>query len=151
LSGKHNEAGVVAIIDASKTNINNYRKIRKRFKELAGDDSIAHERNIKAADIILQMILKNGAVEIITAKQVGGIGKNELLKLGINSKSDPTDIIVSTVDAIGNTRNYKISMKTYYNPNNITMKNSGVGKAGSYYLGDASIDLVYKDIAKKFN
>jgi hypothetical protein len=151
LSGKHNEAGVVALIDPSKENIDNYKKIRKLFKQLAGDDSIAHQQNKAATEEILKKILKCNKPKKISAIQVGGLGKNELLKFGINSKSDPTDIIISTTDSIGNKRNYKISMKTYKNPKSITMKNSGICSAGNYYLGDPLIDREYKNLIKKFN
>lgn len=140
-SGKHNEAGVVALLDPSDENVNEYNRFREEYSEFGGDEGEAHRQNEAAAEEIkkeVERVFPGGKVKSV--KQVGGIGETELKKLGINPKVDPTDIIIEVETPNGTTQLMKVSMKIYSNPKDITMKNSGVGKAGADYLGFEEID-----------
>ncbi len=133
MSGKHNEAGVVAYLFPSNENKKAYSDTQKTFKELGGDEPKFDRINKKAAESI-QAMLPAGS-KITGAQQVGGVGKTALMKLGIDPKVDPTDLVVYYTTPSGKTGVMKISAKTYSDPKNITMKNSGVGNAGEVYLG----------------
>ena len=133
MSGKHNEAGVVAYIFPSDENLNLYKETQNTFKELGGDEAKFDKINKKAAEAI-KAVLPNGST-ITQAQQVGGIGKKALMDLGIDPKVDPTDLIVHYTNASGKKAFIKVSAKTYTDPKNITMKNSGVNNAGLTYLG----------------
>jgi hypothetical protein len=136
LSGKHNEAGVVALLDPSEENSKNYNENRKKYKELNNSDRTAHKQNKKAAKLIKESLPKGS--KITKATQIGGIGKDALMKnYGIDAKVDPTDLIVEYEDAEGKPQVMKISAKIYSDPSNITMKNSGMKTAGVTYLGEA--------------
>jgi hypothetical protein len=139
MSGKHNEAGVVAYLFPSEENLNLYKQTQDTFKELGGDESKFDKINKKAAEAI-KALLPEGT-KITGAQQVGGIGKNALMDLGIDPKVDPTDLIVNYKDADGKDQVLKISAKTYTDPRSITMKNSGVKTAGETYLGEAGKEL----------
>ena len=139
MSGKHNEAGVVAYLFPSDENKSAYEQTQKTLSELGGDEARFDEINKKAA-AVMKRALPEGST-ITGAEQVGGVGKTELAKLGIDPKIDPTDLIIKYKDADGNDQVMKVSAKTYTNPKNITMKNSGTGNAGETYLGDIGKDL----------
>ena len=139
MSGKHNEAGVVAYLFPSDANKKAYEGTQNTLKQLGGDEEKFDKINQKAAEV-MKSALPKGA-EITGAEQVGGIGKNELAKLGIDPKVDPTDLIIRYKDKDGNDQIMKVSAKTYTDPKNITMKNSGTGNAGETYLGDIGKDL----------
>ena len=135
LSGKHNEAGVVALLDPSEENQKAYDESRQKYKELSNEDSEAHEQNKKAAKLIKDSLPKGSKIK--QSVQVGGIGGKKLMDLyGIDEKVDPTDLIVVYV-VNGKEKIMKISAKIYTNPNDITMKNSGTKTAGVTYLGEA--------------
>lgn len=140
-SGKHNEAGVVAHVFPSEENKSAYSAISQTYGELGGSLKEADAANKKAADII-KSTLPAGA-KITDCKQVGGIGATALKQMGIDPKTDPTDIVVKyTVD--GKEKLMKLSAKVYTNPKNITMKNSGVSNAGADYLGEPEGSVVDK-------
>ena len=136
LSGKHNEAGVVALLDSSEENQKQYEELRKKYQELGNDDSEAHEQNKTAAELIKKSLPEGS--KVTKSIQVGGIGGSKLMDLyGIDEKVDPTDMLVVYEDKDGNKQTMKISAKIYSNPNDITMKNSGTKSAGRTYLGEA--------------
>jgi hypothetical protein len=139
MSGKHNEAGVVAYLFSSDENKKSYQQTQKAFSELGGDESRFDEINKKAAESIKSQ-LPEGA-KVTNSQQVGGIGKTALSALGIDPKVDPTDLIVYYVDSEGKEQLLKVSAKTYSDPKNITMKNSGTGAAGKTYLGDIGEEI----------
>ena len=135
LSGKHNEAGVVALLDPSEENQKQYEELRKKYQELGNDDSEAHEQNKTAVELIKKSLPEGS--KVTESIQVGGIGGSKLMDLyGIDEKVDPTDMLVVYDDKDGNKQTMKISAKIYSNPNDITMKNSGTKTAGKTYLGD---------------
>ena len=150
MSGKHNEAGVVAYLFPSNENKQAYSTTQQTFKQLGGDEARFDEINKNAAEAI-KALLPKGA-EITGAQQVGGVGKNALAQLGIDPKVDPTDLIVKYRDVDGTEKIMKISAKTYSDPKNITMKNSGVNNAGLTYLGEIGRDIDSKvsELRKKF-
>jgi hypothetical protein len=139
MSGKHNEAGVVAYLFPSEENKKGYESTQKAFKDLGGDEGRFDEINKSAAEAIKSQLPEG--VEITGAQQVGGVGKTELAKLGIDPKVDPTDLILKYRDADGTEKIMKISAKTYSDPKNITMKNAGTGNAGVTYLGELGRDI----------
>tara|TARA_Y100000004_G_C8859430_1_gene388344 strand:- start:95 stop:979 length:885 start_codon:yes stop_codon:yes gene_type:complete len=153
LSGKHNEAGVVALLDPSEENQKQYDELRKKYQELGNDDSEAHEQNQKAVELIKESLPEGS--KVTKSIQVGGIGGSKLMDLyGIDEKVDPTDMLVVYDDKDGNEQTMKISAKIYSNPNDITMKNSGTKKAGRDYLGEeigAPIDAKLQEIRDKHN
>lgn len=150
MSGKHNEAGVVAYLFPSDENKSAYESTQKTLKELGGDDAKFDAINKKAAEV-MKSSLPEGS-QITGAQQVGGVGKTALAKLGIDPKIDPTDLIIQYKDKDGNDQIMKVSAKTYTDPKNITMKNSGVNNAGATYLGDIGKELDAKvaDLRKKY-
>lgn len=150
MSGKHNEAGVVAYLFPSDENKSAYESTQKTLKELGGDDAKFDAINKKAAEV-MKSSLPEGS-EITGAQQIGGVGKTALAKLGIDPKIDPTDLIIQYKDKDGNDQIMKVSAKTYTDPKNITMKNSGVNNAGATYLGDIGKELDAKvaDLRKKY-
>jgi hypothetical protein len=139
MSGKHNEAGVVAYLFPSEENKKGYESTQKSFRDLGGDEGRFDEINKNAAEAIKSQLPEG--VEITGAQQVGGVGKTALAQLGIDPKVDPTDLIVKYKDADGTEKIMKISAKTYSDPKNITMKNSGTGNAGVTYLGELGRDI----------
>ncbi len=153
LSGKHNEAGVVALIDSSDENQKAYDELRAKYRELGGSDEEAHNQNQTAANMIKESLPDNST--ITGAIQVGGIGGKELMsRYGIDEKVDPTDMIVQYKDSDGSDKIMKISAKIYSNPNDITMKNSGTKTAGVDYLGEEigqSIDSKLDELRKSNN
>jgi hypothetical protein len=150
MSGKHNEAGVVAYLFPSNENKQAYSSTQQTFTQLGGDEARFDEINKNAAEAI-KALLPKGA-EITGAQQVGGVGKNALAQLGIDPKVDPTDLIVKYRNTDGTEKIMKISAKTYSDPKNITMKNSGVNNAGLTYLGEIGRDIDTKvgELRKKF-
>ena len=150
MSGKHNEAGVVFYLDGNEQNKKSYEDTQNSFKELGGDEAKFDEINKKAAEVI-QNALPEGA-QITSAQQVGGIGKLALAQLGIDPKVDPTDLIVQYTLPDGTKGMMKVSAKTYTDPKNITMKNSGVMNAGETYLGEIgkSIDESVRELRSKY-
>jgi hypothetical protein len=150
MSGKHNEAGVVAYLSPTKENLDAYKSTQDTFKSLGGDEAKFDKINKKAADAIKALLPKGS--KITGAQQVGGIGKNALKALGIDPKVDPTDLILHYTDENGKEGIIKVSAKTYTDPKNITMKNAGVGSAGVTYLGDIgkSIDASVDTLKKKY-
>jgi hypothetical protein len=150
LSGKHNEAGVTAYLFPSKENKDAYKSVEGRYSQFGGDAVAADERNKNAAQAV-QSALPKGA-KITNAAQVGGAGATRLRELGIDPKTDPTDIIVE-YEVGGKKQMMKISAKIYTDPRNITMKNSGVKKAGVDYLGEPEgnvIDKAWPEMVKKY-
>jgi hypothetical protein len=150
LSGKHNEAGVTAYLFPSKENQEAYKGVEGRYSQLGGDARAADARNKAAAEAV-QSALPKGA-KITNATQVGGAGATGLQKLGIDPKTDPTDIIVE-YEVGGKKQMMKISAKIYTDPRNITMKNSGVKRAGVDYLGEpggSNIDKEWPSLVKKY-
>ena len=150
MSGKHNEAGVVAYLSPTKENLDLYKATQNTFKSLGGDEAKFDKINKKAADAI-NSLLPTGS-KITGAQQVGGIGKNALNALGIDPKVDPTDLILHYKSSDGKDGIIKVSAKTYTDPKNITMKNAGVGSAGVTYLGEIgkSIDESFGKIKQKY-
>lgn len=151
-SGLHNEAGVVALLDPSEENVNQYDVLKGEYTDYGGDEEEAHKQNEAAAEEInaeIQKQFPGGKVK--KATQVGGIGPEKLKQLGINPKKDPTDILIEIEMPDGTTQYMKVSMKVYSDPSNITMKNSGMGDAGSYYLGAPEIDEELKSLREKHN
>jgi len=150
LSGKHNEAGVAFHLSPSRENREAYETVEGRYNQLGGDARAADERNRAAAEAV-RAVLPKGA-KITSALQVGGIGSTRLRQLGIDPKTDPTDIIVE-YEVNGKKRLMKISAKIYTDPRNITMKNSGVKRAGVDYLGEpegSAMDAQWPALAKKY-
>lgn len=150
LSGKHNEAGVTAHLFPNEENKEAYKNVEGRYKQLGGDSIAADERNKMAADAVKQALPKGA--KITGALQVGGVGATRLKQLGIDPKTDPTDIIVEYQDN-GKAKVMKISAKIYTDPRNITMKNSGVKRAGVDYLGEpegSSVDNEWPALLKKY-
>lgn len=150
MSGKHNEAGVVAYLFPSDENKKAYQSTQNTLKELGGDEAKFDAINKKAAEV-MKSSLPEGS-QITGAQQVGGVGKTALAKLGIDPKIDPTDLIIQYKDKDGNDQIMKVSAKTYTDPKNITMKNSGVNNAGATYLGEIGKDLDAKvgELRKKY-
>jgi len=150
MSGKHNEAVVVAYLFPSDENKKAYQSTQNTLKELGGDEAKFDAINKKAAEV-MKSSLPEGS-QITGAQQVGGVGKNALAQLGIDPKVDPTDLIIQYKDKDGNDQIMKVSAKTYTDPKNITMKNSGVNNAGATYLGDIGKDLDAKvgELRKKY-
>lgn len=150
MSGKHNEAGVVAYLFPSDENKKGYQSTQNTLKELGGDEAKFDTINKKAADI-MKASLPEGS-QITGAQQIGGVGRTALAKLGIDPKVDPTDLIIEYKDKDGNDQIMKVSAKTYTDPKNITMKNAGVNNAGATYLGDIGKDLDAKvgELRKKY-
>jgi hypothetical protein len=147
ISGKHNEYGVVAMIYPTQKNLSKYNTIRKEYSKYAGDDNQIDSHNKDAANYIkntIQSIYPNSKIN--KAIHVGGLGSTELEKMGISPKKDPTDILIDVKTEDGGIVRMKFSMKIYTNPNDITMKNAGLGDAGSYYLGYDDIDRKLKSI-----
>jgi len=153
LSGKHNEAGVVALLDSSEENQKQYEELRKKYQELGNDDSEAHEQNKTAVELIKKSLPEGS--KVTKSIQVGGIGGSKLMDLyGIDEKVDPTDMLVVYDDKDGNEQTMKISAKIYSNPNDITMKNSGTKSAGRTYLGEsigAPIDAKLQEMRDRNN
>jgi hypothetical protein len=152
VSGKHNEAGVVYLLDPSESNKNDYDNFRDQYESYGGDEKLANQQNEAAVVEINKEIQKrfpNGKVK--KATQVGGIGPEKLKQLGIDPKKDPTDVLIEVEKEDGTTEYMKVSMKVYSDPKNITMKNSGLGNAGSHYLGDSQIDDQLKSLREKHN
>jgi hypothetical protein len=150
LSGKHNEAGVAAHLFPSKENEDAYKSVESRYSQLGGDAKAADERNKLAAQAV-RNALPQGA-KITNCLQVGGVGKTRLKELGIDPKTDPTDILLD-YEVGGKKGIMKISAKIYTDPRNITMKNSGVKKAGVDYLGEpegGAIDRAWPDMLRKY-
>jgi hypothetical protein len=151
-SGLHNEAGVVAILDPSEENVNQYDVLKGQYADYGGDEEAAHKQNEAAADEINSEIQKQfPGGKVKKATQVGGIGPEKLKQLGIDPKKDPTDILIEIEMPDGTTQYMKISMKVYADPSSITMKNSGMGDAGSHYLGAPEIDEQLKALREKHN
>ena len=152
VSGKHNEAGVAYLLDPSEKNKNEYDNFKDQYESYGGDEKAAHKQNEAAAQAIneeIQIRFPGGKVK--SATQVGGIGPEKLKKLGINPKKDPTDVLIEVEMPDGTTQYMKVSMKVYADPNSITMKNSGMGDAGSHYLGSPEIDNQLQELRKKHN
>ena len=152
VSGKHNEAGVAYLLDPSEKNKNEYDNFKDQYASYGGDEKAAHKQNEAAAQAIneeMQIRFPGGKVK--SATQVGGIGPEKLKKLGINPKKDPTDVLIEVEMPDGTTQYMKVSMKVYADPNSITMKNSGMGDAGSHYLGSPEIDNQLKALREKHN
>ncbi len=149
MSGKHNEAGVVAYLFPNEENKKAYEETQKAFLELGGDEKKFDEINKKAAQQIRDFIGEDS--KIVGSEQVGGVGKSALLKMGIDPKVDPTDLVIHYETPEGNTKMMKVSAKTYSDPKNITMKNSGLGNAGATYLGKVGmkLDEDVKDIRER--
>lgn len=150
LSGKHNEAGVTGYLFPSKENQEAYKNVESRYSQLGGDSVAADERNRIAAEVV-RASLPKGA-KITNAFQVGGVGATKLKELGIDPKTDPTDIIMEYEEG-GKKKLMKISAKIYTDPRNITMKNSGVKKAGVDYLGEpegSAIDKEWPAMLKEY-
>ena len=155
LSGKHNEAGVVADLDPSKENVSARDDFAKRFEAAGGDVAKSDMDNKKAANTVREDIEKEfPGAKITKAIQVGGDGKNKLGTLGIDNKTDPTDVLVEITLPNGNKKFLKYSLKVYDDPKNITMKNSGVNNAGAVYLGGnfgKKIDDFKSELDKKYH
>lgn len=150
LSGKHNEAGVTKHLFPNKENNEAYESVISKYQQFGGDISAADERNKVAANAI-RATLPKGA-KVTNAMQVGGVGKTALNKLGIDPKTDPTDILLE-YEVNGKKSVMKISAKIYTDPRNITMKNSGVRRAGETYLGQPEgekIDTLWKSLSQKY-
>lgn len=150
VSGTHNEAGVTRYLFESPENLQRYEALTQRYQSLGGDIVAADERNKTGADVVRAFLPKKA--KITNATEVGSVGAKRLRELGIDPKADPTDILVEYIDA---NKRYimKISAKIYTDPRNITMKNSGVKKAGVYYLGEKegqSVDEEWKKLWKKY-
>jgi hypothetical protein len=146
LSGKHNEAGVTAELFPSEENKKALNEVSDRYKSAGGDVRVSDKQNKDAADSVRSSIEKQfPGHKIVDCQQVGGAGKTALNALGIDPKTDPTDVIVKIKDKKGKEHVLKYSLKVYTDPNNITMKNSGTKNAGEIYLGEEG-----KKIDKKF-
>jgi hypothetical protein len=61
------------------------------------------------------------------------------------------DILIEIEMPDGTTQYMKVILKVYADPSNITMKNSGMGDAGSHYLGAPEIDEELKALREKHN
>jgi hypothetical protein len=153
LSGKHNEAGVTAELFSSEENKKALNEVADRYKTAGGDVRVSDKQNKGAADAVRAGIEKQfPGHEIIDCQQVGGAGKTALNALGIDPKTDPTDVIVKIKDKDGKEHVLKYSLKVYTDPNNITMKNAGTRNAGEVYLGEfgKEIDQKFLDLKKKY-
>lgn len=150
ISGKHNEAGVTAYLDPSKSNQAAYKQLESKYGTLGGDTAAADKLNRDAADAVRKTLPKGA--KITSCSQVGGVGAKRLKELGIDPKTDPTDILLE-YEVGGKKRVMKISAKIYTNPRNITMKNAGLTSAGADYLGEpegSKVDTLWKDLSKKY-
>ena len=151
-SGLHNEAGVVALLDPSEKNLNEYNSLRGEYTDYGGDEEAAHKQNEAAVEgIKAELEKKFPGGKVKAATQVGGIGENKLKELGIDPKKDPTDVLIEVEMQDGTTQYMKVSMKVYADPSNITMKNSGMSDAGSHYLGAPDIDEQLQSLREKHN
>ena len=142
MSGKHNESGMVSLLTPKDSpNYEENRKIHeaneKSYSELGGNAGESNKRNESMVAEVNKVIPKGA--KITNAKNTGGIGKEALLKMGIDPKVDPTDLVVY-YKKDGKQEMMKISAKAYTDPSHITMKNSGARKAGSEYLGKPEFD-----------
>jgi hypothetical protein len=150
MSGKHNEAGVVAYLHPTKENQDSYKANQKSLSELGGDEKRFDETNKKSAQMIKDLLPKGST--ITSAEQIGG-SKSRQKELGIDDKIDPTDLIIFYKDKDGKEQSLKVSAKTYSDPNNITMKNSGTLTAGEDYLGKelgAKLDKDFAELRKEY-
>ena len=150
MSGKHNVSGMVfAMTPKDSPDYVENKKIHeeneKRFKELGGPVDESNRANQQLAEQITASLPKG--VKVTGAKNTGGIGKSALLDMGIDPKTDPTDLLVN-YNPPKNGR-MKISAKTYTDPSHITMKNSGARRVGSEYLGDEKFDSDIQAILAK--
>ncbi|MBC8428106.1 MAG: hypothetical protein H8D94_01395 [Candidatus Pelagibacter sp.] len=149
VSGDHNEAGVVALLDPSDENNRMYNEIRTKYIELGSSDEIAHKQNKSGAETINQYASKmNPSCDIDRVEAMGHLGKKEIKdKYDIDTKKNPSDLFVFCKSG----KRLGISAKIYSNPRNITMKNSGTKTAGNYYLGNSSIDNRLGSLKEKHN
>jgi hypothetical protein len=137
--GKHGEAGIAYHLQPNNSkNIRQYEELTTKYKELGGDDREADQLNKNAADAIKKSLPPGSGV--LGCQRVGNLGSKKLSRMGIDPKTDPTDIIVFYTED-GKEKIKKFSIKTYRDPKNINMKNAGVGSAGINYLG-ASVGQV---------
>lgn len=150
-SGPTNEAGVTALLDPTDANNNAYEETKRRYAEVGGDvDEI--DRLNKDAATAIESSLPKGA-KITSCSQVGGVGSKRLQQLGIDPRTDPTDILLE-YEVNGKREVMKISAKIYANPKRITMKNAGLEDAGDTYLGQpegAAADTLYKQLRAKYS
>ena len=152
VSGKHNEAGVAYLLDPSEKNKNEYDNYKDQYESYGGDEEAAHKQNEAAVQAINEEIGRSfPGGKVKSATQVGGIGPEKLKNLGIDPKKDPTDVLIEIEMPDGTTKYMKVSMKVYADPSSITMKNSGMGDAGSHYLGSPEIDSQLKALREKHN
>lgn len=145
-SGPTNEAGVAALLDPSDENNREYEERKRRFADSGGDVDEIDRLNRGAAEAV-RSALPPGA-RVRSAKQVGGVGAKKLKDMGIDPRTDPTDIIVE-YEENGETKTMKVSAKIYTNPDRITMKNAGLEDAGDTYLGEpegAEADEIYREL-----
>tara|TARA_B100001564_G_scaffold111519_1_gene92486 strand:+ start:600 stop:2054 length:1455 start_codon:yes stop_codon:yes gene_type:complete len=148
MSGKHNESGMVFLLTPKDSpNYEENRKIHeaneKSYSGLGGNAEESNKRN-EAMVAEVNKSLPKGS-KITNAKNTGGIGKEALLKMGIDPKVDPTDLVIY-YEKDGKQEMMKISAKAYSDPSSITMKNSGARKAGSEYLGKPEFDNTLQSI-----
>jgi len=150
-SGPANEAGVAALLDPTEQNNSTYEERKRRYAAAGGDVEEIDRLNRGAAEAVTGA-LPPGA-KVVSAAQVGGVGSKKLQQLGIDPKTDPTDIILE-YKVGGKTQTMKISAKIYTNPNRITMKNAGLEDAGNAYLGKSRgkvVDDLYANLRKKYS
>ena len=148
MSGKHNESGMVFLLTPKGSEgYEENKKIHARtilsYSELGGNAGESNKRNESMVAEVTKALPKGA--KITNAKNTGGIGKEALLKMGINPKVDPTDLVVY-YEKDGKQEMMKISAKAYSDPSHITMKNSGARKAGSEYLGNPEFDATLVSI-----
>ena len=147
MSGKHNESGMVFLLTPKgspsyEENKRIHEANEKSYSDLGGNAGESNKRN-EAMVAEIKKVLKGS--NITDAKNTGGIGKEALLKMGIDPKVDPTDLIIY-YEKDGKKEMMKVSAKAYSDPSSITMKNSGARRAGSEYLGKPEFDETLKSI-----
>ena len=137
VSGKHNEAGVVAYLFKSPDNEKNYQALQKEYEKLGGgDEKRFDEINRKAADKI-KNALPTGS-KIAGAEQLGGNDektRKRKRELGL-PENTKADYVVLYTDKDGKERKMAVTAKTYSDPNKITMDNAGYASAGTKMLGE---------------
>jgi hypothetical protein len=155
LSGKENEAGVVALLHPSDENVKSHKKVFDQYKTAGGDMDKATKQNQAASEEIQKDITQTygDGAKVISAQQVGGLGATKLKELDIDQKTDPTDILVTVKDKKGKEHTVKYSMKVYKDVNNITMRNAGGMTFGENFIGGEAakrLDSLVPALRKKY-
>lgn len=112
--------------------------LEEEITRLGGNVSQIRENSLRGVDVVkgfIQDRFGEGS-QIISATQVGGLGKGSAEKLhGIDKVWDPTDVLVKVRESNGTEHIVKLSLKMYQSIHDITMKNFGIQSAGETMFG----------------